>query len=240
MKADYYVYVYFRPDGSPCYVGKGRGRRWLVHLTRCLNPHLAAIINNAEGIIPIIKIRENLTNVQANEIEIALIKAIGRKCHGGPLVNQTDGGDGVAGRIMSTIERERRREILGRPEVRAKMSASHIGKPSSWKGRSPSIESRDKIRRSAIGRVQSEETIAKRVAKLRGLKRSPEHCAHQSAIRIGKKPNAEMKLKMSLAKKGKPLSPKHREAIRAALGDPAMRQILSDGGRLGAERRWRG
>jgi hypothetical protein len=46
MLPDFYVYVLFRLDGEPFYVGKGRGRRWKFHATTAIRElsHKAAII----------------------------------------------------------------------------------------------------------------------------------------------------------------------------------------------------
>lgn len=157
----FYVYVYFRPDGSPCYVGKGRGKRWRAHLTQCRNAKLAAIIESANRELPIIKVRENLTAHQAREIEEALIRAIGREPNG-PLVNLTDGGDGPRGRIMPAEERARRSQILRSPEVNARMVASHLGKPSAKKGIPMSEAAREKMRKAHLGEKQTQERIEKR------------------------------------------------------------------------------
>ena len=96
----FYVYVHFRPwNGTPCYVGKGKGRRWLVHESYGAdhyNEHLARIFAKAGGRLPKIKVRENLTETEALATEVALIAAIGRGKNG-PLVNMTDGGEGVTG-----------------------------------------------------------------------------------------------------------------------------------------------
>lgn len=97
FKEDYYIYMYFRPNNTPCYVGKGRGNRWLVHLKRSTNPHLAAIIKKAGSFIPHVKLIERLTSREAYILERAFILVIGREVHGGPLVNLTDGGDGSRG-----------------------------------------------------------------------------------------------------------------------------------------------
>jgi len=67
-----------------------------------------------------VKIRENLTDVEANVVEIALIAAIGREHEGGPLINQTRGGDGRTG--IS-------------PEAAAKQSEKLRGRASPLKGR---------------------------------------------------------------------------------------------------------
>lgn len=153
--ASCYIYVYFRPDGSPCYVGKGSGNRWVAHERRPTNKILARIIAKAGGELPKVKIRTGLTDAEAFEIERALIKAIGRFSVGGPLVNMTDGGDGVVN--PSDEARQKLRDFrLGRPvskETRRKMSASHKGKR-----RSPEHQ-------AAIS------------AALRGLKKSPAHIA---------------------------------------------------------------
>lgn len=109
MRYDFYVYVSFRLDGRPCYVGKGRGNRWLNYKRRKdHNPHLWNIIQAAGGRIPTVKIHEGLTESEAFATEVALIAAIGREVDGGPLVNLTGGGDGAADPS---------------PEVRAKNSA---------------------------------------------------------------------------------------------------------------------
>lgn len=180
MRSDFYIYVYFRLDGSPCYVGKGSGKRWKAHEHRSCNPHLAAIIAKSGRELPKVKIRENLIESQAFEIERALIAAIGRKANGGPLVNMTDGGDGSSGRILSEEERVKRKQIFNQPHVRARMSASHIGLPSHRRGIVVTDETRKRLRESHLGKKQSSETIAKRVTKNKGKKRTAEFCAENS------------------------------------------------------------
>jgi len=94
----FYVYVLFRPDGRPCYIGKGKGNRWLCHERyETSNLHLKRIIKNAGGELPKVKLYERLTEQRAFELEVELIKYIGREKDNGPLVNLTDGGDGVSG-----------------------------------------------------------------------------------------------------------------------------------------------
>ena len=97
----FYVYCLFRPwNAEPCYIGKGTGKRAFYHQrvgARHQNKHLGAILKKAKKELPCVILHDNLTEKQALEYEIALIKAIGRKAYGGPLVNQTDGGDGLSG-----------------------------------------------------------------------------------------------------------------------------------------------
>lgn len=122
-----YVYVIFRLNGVPCYVGKGHGTRWLQCRSR--NQHLMAIFKQADDAgrdLPKVKVRQGLTDAKAIEIEIAMIAAIGREIHGGPLVNQTDGGDGVRGRSPEG-RAAHSKKIKGRKasdETKARMSAS--------------------------------------------------------------------------------------------------------------------
>jgi hypothetical protein len=52
------------------------------------------------GEVPYVKVREHITEAEAFETEIALIKAIGRFPFG-PLVNMTDGGEGSSGHVRS-------------------------------------------------------------------------------------------------------------------------------------------
>lgn len=144
----FYVYAIFRPwDGAPCYIGKGKGQRWRVHTWswhKHYNPMLKGLFKKAKELgldVPIIKIRENLSNEEALATEVALIAAIGRK-PSGPLFNMTDGGDGVAGHIASE---EHRRKIS---------EAQKNRKPASE-------ETRAKISRSRMGMRPSEETRKK-------------------------------------------------------------------------------
>jgi hypothetical protein len=163
MKSDFYVYVYFRPDtGQPCYIGKGRGRRWQAHNKhRSTNPRLRNIIKKY-GELPCTKIRVGLTEGEAFATETAFIKAIGRGKNG-PLVNLTDGGEGSSGFVPTA-------------EMRAKQSA---------RSRSPErMAALLKQNRSPehIARLLVLARCPKRRAKFSEFARSPENIARLAAM----------------------------------------------------------
>lgn len=112
---EFYVYIYLDPrkpghykygefefDYEPFYVGKGKNNRFLDHLDEnfknTANKFKFYIINSIkkQGLTPvIIKVKDNLTDISACEIEKELIKIIGRKkFESGPLTNISDGGNG--------------------------------------------------------------------------------------------------------------------------------------------------
>ena len=92
----YYVYAYLREDGSPFYIGKGKGRRaWE-------NSHNVKLPPKSHIII----VEKNLTNVGACAIERRLISWYGRKdINTGILRNMTSGGDGQPGRSWNENQR---------------------------------------------------------------------------------------------------------------------------------------
>jgi hypothetical protein len=114
LKNNFYVYIYFDPrknkkykydkyefDYEPFYVGRGRNKRFLDHLVYLDGTMKSKKIQKivSLGLTPIIiKVKENLFLKEANDLEIDLIKNIGRRKvqNGlvGPLTNLTPGGDG--------------------------------------------------------------------------------------------------------------------------------------------------
>lgn len=195
---NYYIYVFLdtRKPGiyefddlifnfEPIYIGKGKNERLNRHFylykhnnTRFYSK-IKAIINSNQ--VPLyFKIVEELSEIDALDKEIELIKSIKRIENGGTLTNLTDGGEGVSGLKMSD-------------ETKEKMSKSHLGK----KIGKLSNETKMKISISRIGSISpmlnkkhSDESKAKmsEKAKLRvGEKNSM----------YGKKHSEESKEKMS-------------------------------------------
>ena len=106
----YYVYSYLREDGTPYYVGKGKGYRAWSHSKR-------ERIRTQPDKNRIKIIAHRLSEFEAHQLEISLIKLYGRKNIGtGSLHNGTSGGEGTSGHVVSNKRKE---------EVRIRMSGEN-------------------------------------------------------------------------------------------------------------------
>ena len=198
MLSDFYVYVLFRLDGEPFYVGKGRGRRWKFHATAASRErsHKAAIIRQIVqtcAVVPMVKVRERLTELEAFETEVALIRAIGRQPFG-PLTNCTDGGEGQAGASA---------------ETRAKIAAARAGRPLP-------LEHRESLSKALKAYVQTAEHIEAAAAGNRGKVRTLEQIENLRLGQIGKVITSEHRANLSRALTGRTFSAEHRANIAAA------------------------
>ena len=131
----FYVYAYLRKsDLTPYYIGKGTGSRaWAKE-------HNVKIPTDKSRIIIL---ENNLTNVGALAIERRMIRWYGRKdlCTG-ILRNLTDGGDGS----YNTV-----------PSAKRKAAVIKSNQERVW-----SEESKEKLRKTNIGKTYSKETNAKK------------------------------------------------------------------------------
>jgi hypothetical protein len=143
MDNTFYTYAYLREDGSPYYVGKGKGRR-------AFRRERAIPVPPRERIL---FLKKNLTEEEAFRHEVYMIAILGRKNQGtGILRNLTDGGEGHSGFIISEERREQMRARRG------------------WKH---SAESRKKISQTKLGHPTSSETRRKISEAMTGKKRKP-------------------------------------------------------------------
>lgn len=227
----YYVYVYldtrkkgdyiygdFKFNYEPIYIGKGcRGRdkshyNNLISNKKFKNPYfenkLKKIHSNGFE-IKFKRIKDNLSERDALDLEIKLIKLIGRKGIGS-LCNLTDGGDRGLNKSKETLD---------------KLSKSKRGNKNPMFGKEHSKDHKEKISKGLIKFYEKNENPYKGLNwdEKFGLEKSveiKEKLKNRVPPMEGKKHSKESKLKMSLAKLGDKnpnkngLSEEHKEKIR--------------------------
>lgn len=173
MKYIYYVYQYLRNDGTPYYIGKGKGRRAWKHFKYEIQP--------PSDISRITLIAHGLYEYEAFILERKLIAYYGRKDIGtGILRNKTDGGEGSSNRSAETrlkISRANKGRVTS-DATKLKISNAKTGKTRApfsdeWKRtmsevregkkRNPHTEeTKQKIRLAQTGKQYSTETNKKK------------------------------------------------------------------------------
>ena len=235
-RRDFYVYVIFRPNGAPCYVGKGHGSRWRRHERGSHNLHLRRIYDQYRADLPIVKVREHLYESEAFEAEIALIAALGRQQHGGCLVNLTDGGEGVRGHIKTPEQAERSRAAILRmwtnEEIRARLISERRQRFSTEVG---------KNHLSAIAKNfwANEEDRAALLARRLAIVSSPEKRAAKSAksIEVGARPEYKSKQRATqlVVQNGREVQAKRRASNKAKWAEPEYREKVIRLATIGAD-----
>jgi hypothetical protein len=182
---NYYTYAYLREDGTPYYIGKGKGYR--------------AYNKGKEEIRPprdrdrIILLKQNLTEEEAFKHEIYMIAVFGRKDLGtGILRNKSNGGDGNSGKIVSQKTRKQLSD-LNKGKVIPKEVREKISK--TLKGRKFSPETLEKIRNS----TQSEEYRKKASERVRKRYENPEERIKTGNAMRGRVVSEETKQKLKEA-----------------------------------------
>lgn len=202
----FYIYVYLDPrkpgnfkygefsfDYEPFYIGKGKGNRINYHQSK-LSLQIdknKLKVNKIKKIIKegldvkIIKYKENILEKTALNLEIKMIKTIGRiDLKTGTLTNLTNGGDGQSGRIVTKESRKKSAEIAKnrfpngpmynkkhKIETKELLSKINVGKHMSEKskeklrqinlGKKMPKDVKNKIKQKAIERYKDKKYIEK-------------------------------------------------------------------------------
>src|SRR4051812_6327303 len=123
----HYVYIFYKEEECiPFYVGKGIRRRAVDHLYGFNYEKESLVAKRIRNIImegyklDIQIVEDNLSEMQAIQLEIRLITQFGRRdLDLGPLLNLTDGGEGQGGQLITPEIRKQRSDIQGgRPVIK--------------------------------------------------------------------------------------------------------------------------
>jgi NUMOD3 motif len=211
----FFVYAHYRadsPDSDPFYIGKGKNIRDLSKKRNRFWTNIA----NKHGFVAK-KLKENLTEQEAWDLEISLIAQYGKLIDNtGCLANITNGGEGASGTIHTA-------------ETKAKWSAAKKGK--TWEeiyGVEQTAVMREKSKAQACKRIFSDETRRKLSEAKQGEKNpmygktiTGEHSRKLSQAKIGKPSNSKGKIYDQKTRQ------RYREAAIIREADPAKRQKIS-------------
>jgi hypothetical protein len=203
----FYTYFWLREDGTPYYVGKGKGQR--AYRSGC------PTLSSCDGYLTVtdfsrIIIQEQPSEEEAFEVEKFFIAYYGRKDLGtGVLRNLTDGGEGQSGAVVSKESRHKKSQsLLGHKTsavTRHKIGLANKGKPSAnagkigsenhMFGKHTSAKQKEAVRKANSEREyqlglkhhttpHSEETKALLAAKTKALWENPEFRARMMNRRV--------------------------------------------------------
>jgi len=179
METNYYTYAWLRIDGTPYYIGKGKGNRAYYgrrHGYKAPKDRSRILI-----------LKKNLTEKEAHQHERYMIAIFGRKdLETGILRNRTDGGEGTSGWVMPK-------------EVKDKIGQSNTGK-TSWmrgkpahnKGIPAKQETREKCGQVNRGKKASKETKQKMSNAKKGKLLSPQCYEARKTPVLGTDPEGEI------------------------------------------------
>lgn len=190
MEHTFYVYQYLREDGTPYYIGKGKGdRAWKKWSKKDIKP--------PTDISRIVLVAECLTEDAAFDLEKKLISEYGRKDLGtGILHNKTEGGEGSSG--------HKTKGWKWSEESKAKRRGS--GNPAY--GKTTSNKQKETCRNIHTGRIHSDESKKKRSDAMKG-----KFTGEKSPVFGRKKTSKEIE-KYLKSRVYKPLTEEQKENLR--------------------------
>jgi len=144
---NYYTYAYLREDGTPYYIGKGKGKRAYSKVNR----KVKVPIKNK-----ILFLKKNLTEKEAFRHEIYMIAVFGRKDLGtGILRNLTAGGEGSSGAVRKKEFKDNLKKINTGKKLskkhKEKLKVLNTGKNNPNYGKKASESTKQKMSLAHLG-----------------------------------------------------------------------------------------
>jgi len=188
----FYVYAYLRKDGTPYYIGKGQGYRIHDKYGHILPPKDRRV-----------KIKENLFEDEALELEAELILKYGRKKYdkGGILYNDSIGGEGRT--VWRTLEEKKKSKsesdkryrenpkyreglLQRKKEYYLEHREERLAKDKAWRS-----TPEGKAKKAAMDKRYREEVVKKDPIKLERRRRMARENAMKNSRLKGVKPKEE-------------------------------------------------
>lgn len=216
----FYVYALYRLDGTPFYIGKGCGARWLHHekesqqkfnsSTNKLKTRIIRKIQATGNIVPKQKLAYFVDEQAAFDYEKFLILSIGMRVRStGPLANLSFGGEGQQGyrhkqstkdKIGAASKGEKNpafgkggtfKGMKHTEEHKQYLRERYKGEGNPMYGKTVSEETKEKLRKASKERPRTDEERAKRSVMMKG----------EGNPMFGKTASLETRIKMSEARR---------------------------------------